>query len=428
VTIAAAPIPAEVVKRSTWRAVAAAAIGNAFEWYDFTVYVLFAPYIAATFFPGGTENEALLKAFLVFGVGFIARPLGGVLIGYFGDRVGRKAALTLTFGLMAVGTLMIAVTPGTASIGAAAGWFVVVGRLLQGLSAGGEIGGAASFLIEYAPPGRRAVFAAFLQASMAVSNILAASMALAIGNFLSPEAVAAWGWRLPFFFGLLIVPVGLWLRASLDETPAFVAEQDTGQEAPVLAVLRTQGGPIARGFGLSVLWGVCTYALIVYMPVHAQKALGYSPDQAFAAALIGNVALIGVCFVSGQMADRFGRRTLLAGAALALAVISPLVMAIAAAVHSFVSLLFAEVALCTLAGFYAGAMPATLAEMYPVRARATSTSIAYNAAFTIFGGFAPAIITLLIAQGVGPQAPTLYVSAAAVISLMALRGLRPAGI
>lgn len=407
------------------RVVAAAAIGNAFEWYDFSVFVLFAPFIAAAFFPSDSPTGALVKALLAFGVGFVARPLGAVLIGYFGDYAGRKAALTLTFGLMALGTLIIAVAPTHAQVGALAPILVLSGRLLQGLSAGGEIGGAAAFLVEHAPPGRKARFVAWLQASMAVSNILGALVALSVRLAMPEEALAAWGWRVPFLLGLVIVPVGLWLRATLGETPEFVAAMNAERKhPPILATLAAQGANIARGFGLSVLWGVCIYALVVFMPVHLQKSMGYSANQAFIAALAGNVVLILLCFVSGDLADRIGRRRLMGLSAAALLVGAPLLMALLRLDHGLALLIAVQCGLSALVGLYSGAAPAVLAELYPTEVRSTATSIAYNGAITIFAGFAPAIITALAATRLGGQAPALYVSATAIVALAAIVTLK----
>lgn len=404
------------------KAIAAAAIGNAFEWYDFAIFVLFAPYIAAAFFPSESETAGLIKAFIAFGSGFIARPVGAVLIGYYGDYAGRKAALTMTFGLMALGTLIIALAPTHAMIGSWAAVLILVGRLLQGLSAGGEIGGATAFLVEYAPPGRKARYAAWLQASMAMSNILGALVALTVHAVMPEATLAEWGWRLPFLFGLLIVPIGLWLRATLTDTPEFIAAhaQDRSKDAPIMATLASHGANIAQGFGVSVLSGVCAYALVIYMPVHLQKALGFSSQDAFIAALLGNLVLIGMCFVSGGLADRFGRRRLMLGSAAALLVGTPILMAILQQFPVLPVLLIVNVCFCGLFGLYGGAMPAVLAALFPTHVRSTGVSISYNAAITIFAGFAPAIITWLSANGIGAQAPALYVAAAALAALTAI--------
>ncbi len=418
------PAPGSQPRVTGRKAIAAAAIGNIFEWYDFAIFILFAPYIASAFFAGDGEVAGLIKAFLAFGVGFIARPLGAVLLGYYGDYVGRKAALTLTFGLMALGTLVIGLAPTHDQIGAWAAGLILAGRLLQGLSAGGEIGGATAFLVEYAPPGRKGRYAAWLQASMAISNILGAVVALVIRFCLSEEEIAAWGWRVPFLFGLLIVPVGLWLRATLADTPEYLADQAARpQRAPILPALKAYRANIARGFGLSVLSGVGAYALVIYMPVHLQTVMGFSSSEAFTAALLGNVVLAAMCFVSGAIIDRFGGRRVLLLAAAALLVGTPTLMGAIQLFHSFPVLLLCNVCFCALFGLYAGGMPAALAGLFPTHIRSTGVSISYNLAITIFAGFAPAIVTWLSANGFGAQGPSLYVAAAALAALAAITTL-----
>jgi MFS transporter, MHS family, proline/betaine transporter len=201
------------------RAVMAASIGNALEWYDFSVYAFFAVFIAQSAFRQEANGAQLLKAFMAFGLGFIARPLGALIIGAYGDRVGRKAALTMTIMTMAVGTAVVAFAPPFTAIGIGAPLLIVCGRMLQGFSAGGEIGGATAFLIEHAPANKKGQYASWLQASMAISNILAALVATAITLTMSKETIGNWGWRIPFVIGLGIAPVGLWMRKTLDEHP-----------------------------------------------------------------------------------------------------------------------------------------------------------------------------------------------------------------
>jgi MHS family proline/betaine transporter-like MFS transporter len=406
------------------RVIAAAAIGNAFEWYDFTIYVLFAPYIARAFFPGGSPTAELVKAFLVFGVGFIARPLGAVLIGHYADTAGRKAALTLTFAIMAVGVATIAFAPTYAAIGAGAPVLILAGRLLQGLSAGGEIGGAATFLVEHAPEGTKARAAAWLQASMALSNIMGAFIGLAVHALLNEAQIMEWGWRLPFLFGLLIVPLGFWLRRTLPETQEFVQAEGSREKehAPLRAVLREWPG-LLRGFAISVLWGVSIYALVIFMPVHLQQALGFSSDAAFTASLAGNLVLAGTCFVSGGLADRLGHRRQMMFSILALLVAVPALMALLIALPIFPVLLIVHVCFCGLVGLFSGAAPAVLAQLFPAPVRARGLSISYNGALTIFAGFAPAIITWLAASMIGPSAPAIYVALAALVALFAVPGL-----
>lgn len=406
------------------RAIAAAAVGNAFEWYDFTIYVLFAPYIARAFFPGGSSTAELVKAFLVFGVGFIARPLGAVLIGHYADTAGRKAALTLTFGIMAVGVATIAFAPTYAAIGAGAPVLILAGRLLQGLSAGGEIGGAATFLVEHAPEGTKARAAAWLQASMALSNIMGAMIGLLVHALLDEAEIIDWGWRLPFLFGLLIVPLGFWLRRTLPETQEFsqAERHEATEHAPLRAVLR-EWPSLIRGFAISILWGVSIYALVIFMPVHLQQALGFSSDAAFLASLAGNLVLALMCFVSGGLADRLGHRRQMAMTIVALLMAVPLLMVVLIAMPVFPVLMIVHICFCALVGLFSGAAPAVLAQFFPAPVRASGMSISYNGAVTIFAGFAPAVITWLAASIIGPSAPAIYVSLAAAVALFAVRGL-----
>ena len=253
----------------TRRAILAASAGNLLEWYDFSVYALFAIYIAANFFPHRDPGLDLVKAFLVFGLGFVIRPLGAVLIGVYGDRAGRKAALTFTILIMASGTLIIAAAPSYAAIGIGAPLLLLTGRILQGFSAGGEIGSATAFLVEHAPPTKRGRYTAWLQASMGMSNILGALVAFTITARLTAAEVAGWGWRIPFLVGLSIVPIGIYLRRTLDETPQFRAESEQrprarGSATPLVMVFRDHSQSLLVGMGISILWAVAVYVLLIY--------------------------------------------------------------------------------------------------------------------------------------------------------------------
>jgi MHS family proline/betaine transporter-like MFS transporter len=420
-----APLPS---RGPVIRAIAAASLGNVLEWYDFTIYVLFAIPIARNFFPGGSHTAQMVRAGLAFGAGFLARPLGALFIGVFADRRGRKAALTLTIALMAMGTLILAVTPSYASIGLAAPLLILLARVIQGFSAGGEIGAASTFLVEQAPPGRKGIYAAWLQASMALSNIMGALVGLAVSSTLSEAQVERWGWRLPFIVGLLIAPVGLWIRQGVRESPdfqPFTVAECSRDSAPRLGSLARQGVNLVRAFGLSLLWVSCVYALIIYMPVHVQESLGFSAKAAFGAALAGNAVLALSCFVSGAVGDRIGRRRLLTLAAGALLVgVFPL-MTWLKTDPSQATLIMVQSAFGALVGLLSGAMPAALAEIFPARGRVLGMSISYNAAAVIFGGLAPALLALLAATRIGALAPAAYVAVAAAIALPAIRSLAP---
>jgi MHS family proline/betaine transporter-like MFS transporter len=308
------------------RAIAAASIGNMLEWYDFSVYALLATYIAKDFFPSGDPTTNLMKAFLAFGVGFVVRPLGAVLIGSYGDRAGRKAALTLTILLMAAGTGIIAFAPTYAAIGIGAPLLLLVGRVLQGFSAGGEVGGATAFLLESAAREDRGLGASWLEASMGMSNILGALAAFSVTAFLSAADVQAWGWRLPFVFGLLIAPAGLYLRRSLPETEEFQVEADRRRKdrgpakSPLAETFQHHQRELLIGFGMSILWASAVYVLMIFVPVYVQIAFKFSAAQAFGASLIGNVPFVVGCVVFGAASDRIGRRAMLTISAILLLV------------------------------------------------------------------------------------------------------------
>jgi MHS family proline/betaine transporter-like MFS transporter len=408
------------------RAIVAASVGNLLEWYDFAVYAQFAIYIGWNFFPHGNRGADLINAFLVFGLGFVIRPVGAVLIGTYGDRAGRKAALTLTILVMAAGTLLIAVAPSYAAIGLGAPLILLAGRLLQGFSAGGEIGSATAFLVEHAPPERRALFTAWLQGSMGMSNILGASVAFTVTALLPKDEIIRWGWRLPFLLGLAIVPVGFYLRRTLEETPVFRAEAIDVRTArlPVTRVLREQPLELASGLGVSILWAATVYVLLIFMPIYLQKALGFTEAQAYGGALLENVTFVAGCFFFGAVADRIGARKMqLWGAVALLFAVLPLLWWLDR-MRAPEVLYPVLVMLGLVAASYAGIAPTTLSNMFPAQVRVTGVSLAYNLAFTIFGGFAPNAILVATRAGY-VLAPAWYVILAAMPAVVvALAGNR----
>jgi MHS family proline/betaine transporter-like MFS transporter len=410
------------------RAIIATSIGNMFEWYDFTVYALLAGYLAANFFPGDDPKTRLLETFLVFGLGFVVRPLGAVLIGDYGDRAGRKAALTLTILLMAAGTGIIALSPTYASIGFGAPLLLLLGRVLQGFSAGGEVGGATAYLLESAPLEQRGRVASWLEASMGLANILGALAAFSVTALLTTSQVQSWGWRLPFLFGLAIAPVGLYLRRTLEETDAFQAEagrraQNQAQaRAPLLEIFRNHGSRLFVGFCVAVLWAVAVYVLMIYLPTYVQHpdTFNFSARQAFGAALIGNIPFVVGCLWFGSLSDRIGRRTsLVLSAALLLVLILPLFMWLKAD-PTLGTLIVVQSIICTLVASFVGVAPAALSEIFPTAVRSTGTSLVYNGAFTLFGGFAPMILTWFTQRSGSIYSPAWYVMLAAAVALLAI--------
>lgn len=411
------------------RAIVAASVGNAFEWYDFTVYALFAIYISKVFFPGGDSTMELVKTFLAFGLGFVVRPLGAVLLGIYGDRADRKAVLTATIGLMAVGTGVIAFAPGYMAIGVGAPLLLLFGRILQGFSAGGEIGGAAALLIEHAPPHRRGEYASWLQATMSASNIMGASAAFIVTALLTQDQLESFGWRLPFIFGLLIAPIGIWIRRTLDETPEFKREIEhrrTSPIRPLKVLIEEYPFVVLKGWSLCILWTVSSYSLVIFMPTYVQRTFGYTPNQAFTASLVANVFMVCICVLAGMASDRLGRRTVLLAAAAWLVVLVHPLLWLMQAQHSVWSLIVGQTLLGVGVGSFVGVGPSTLAELFPARVRSTGVSLSYNLAVTIFSGFAPAMLSYLTGRGV-LFAPGWYVIIAAVLASPALFTLKHGG-
>jgi MHS family proline/betaine transporter-like MFS transporter len=411
------------------RAIVATSIGNMLEWYDFTVYALFAGYIAENFFPGDGPDARLVKTFLFFGLGFVVRPLGAMLIGNFGDRAGRKAALTLTILLMAAGTGVIAFSPTYAAIGVGAPILLLLGRVLQGFSAGGEVGGATAYLLETGDPKERGRVASWLEASMGLSNILGALAAFLVTTLLSDGEVRAWGWRLPFIFGLAIAPVGLYLRRTLEETEEFCAEaalrrdEPARNRVPLLEIFRHHGQTLLIGFLVAVLWAVAVYVLMIFLPTYVQRpdTFHFTAKQAFGASLIGNVPFVIGCVWFGSLSDRIGRRVSLFASATALLVcVLPLFLWLKAD-PTLPTLLVVQSTLCILVASFVGVAPAALSEIFPAGVRSTGTSLVYNGAFTLFGGFAPMILTWAKQQSAGSiYAPAWYVMCAAGLALIAI--------
>jgi MHS family proline/betaine transporter-like MFS transporter len=413
------------------RAILAASVGNLLEWYDFSVYALFAIYIADSFFPSSRPGLGLVKALLVFGLGFVIRPLGAILIGMYADRAGRKAALTLTILTMGGGTFLIAAAPPYAMIGVWAPLLLLAGRVLQGFSAGGEMGSATAFLVEHAPDDRKGLFTAWLQASMGLSSALGALVGFSVTALLPRSDVIRWGWRIPFAIGLLIVPVGLYLRRTLEETPSFRADTarrlyDRDATLPVVRLFRDHGRSLLIGMGISILFAVSVYVLLILTPVFVQQAFGFTAAQAFGSSLIGQVAFVVGCFAFGALSDRIGHKRVLAvGSCLLLACVLPLFKWLDAS-RSTATLIVVQSCFGVLVSSFTSVAPAALCALFPIRVRTTGVSIVYNSAITIFGGFAPAALIWLGSNVAGSEfAPAWYVELAALPAIIAIFFIDP---
>lgn len=405
------------------RAIIATVIGNGLEWFDFTVYSFFAVIIAKLFFPTGDELTSLLLAVATFGVGFFMRPVGGILLGIYADRVGRKAALSVTILLMAAGTTLIGIAPTYDQIGLFAPLIIVVARLLQGFSAGGEMGSATAFLTEYAPVTQRAYYSSWIQASIGVAVLLGAAVGTFVTSSLDAESLASWGWRLPFLLGIIIGPVGYYIRHHLDETPTFLEEKDK-TDSPLKDVLSNFPRETAASFSMVILWTVCTYVLLFYMPTYSTKVLKLPQSTGFIAGMVGGLCIMVFAPLVGSLADRMGRRLFLSGSALLILVLAYPMFAYINMAPGLGSLLLFQLVFGVLIAAYTGPILAAFSELFPAKVLSTGLSVAYNLAVTIFGGFASFIITWLIAATGSTMAPAFYVMIAAAISFVGTRFVR----
>lgn len=405
------------------KAVIAATIGNMLEWYDILIYAAFAAPISKAFFPTDNPTLSLLVGWIVFAIGFTARPLGAVLLGAYADRRGRRAALSLTIFLMALGTAMIAFCPAHASIGVAAPVVIVLARIIQGFSAGGEIGGAVSTLVENAPAERRGFYASFQQMSQGGANILSGLVPLLIAFSLSEADVTSWGWRVAFAVGLLIAPVGVYIRRSLDEAALFKQAQSQPEaRTPIKVVLVDHWRGVLAGVLIVMLWTVAQYTTS-FMPTFASRELKMSLTNSYFAPFVTGLVLL-LSPVIGILSDRFRRKWVMALGALAALALAYPTFANLVAQPTLPTLILTQVVvgLCLL--IYSAPASAVLAELFPTHVRATGVSLAYSLGVAIFGGFAPTIITALIGSTGRPVSIAFYLMGAALVSLLAVLLLR----
>lgn len=402
------------------RAVSAAVIGNVLEWYDFGVYGFVAAIIGKNFFPGTDDVTQLLSAFLTFGLGFLARPVGGIVIGRMGDTHGRKAALMLTIFLMALGTVLIGILPTYASIGFAAPALLLLARLMQGFSTGGEWGGSTAFIVEWAPRDKRGLYGSFQQMSVVAGLLLGSSFAALLNSILTQDQMVAWGWRIPFLVGALLGPVGLYMRRAIDETPHY---ERVKQAAP--AGGRSGFALAATAFGFTIVWTVAFYVLLTYMPSWTGKYMKLTAAQALWSNSIGLVALVIAIPIMGYLSDRYGRRPLLLLCCAAFIILPwPLFTYLASGNVPYVVLVLIQVGIAIVISFYSGAGPAAIAEIFPTRSRSTWMTTGYALAVAIFGGSAPYLSIEMIKAFGSPIAPVWYLIAAAIVSFAVIWSLK----
>jgi MHS family proline/betaine transporter-like MFS transporter len=403
-------------ERNVTRLVVATSLGNALEWFDISVYAFFAVYLSKAFFPTSDPTTSLLLTFGTFGLTFLARPIGGVLLGTYADRYGRKASLLLSIAMMTCGTLAVALMPTFETIGVLAPLLVIVARLVQGFSAGGEFGSSTAFLVEHMP-GRRGFVASWQFASQGLSSLLGAAFGALLTSILSEADLQSWGWRIPFLFGALIGPIGLYIRNRIDDATAPPADKD---DTPVRNVLMTQKFRVLLGVG-AIATATSVNYLIIYMPTYVVKALHLSPTIGYLAAFAAGLAGMLLNPVAGWISDRIGRTTylIIMGAVLLFAIF-PLFLLLASK-PSGVVIILAVLFLGSLKALYLGAVAALMSELFPASTRATGLGLSYNIGVTAFGGSGPAIVTWLgTFAAIGDLAPGYFLTAVCLFSLWAL--------
>ena len=407
-----------------WHVVAAASVGNALEWYDFIVYGFFAVTMAKLFFPAGDPTVSLLVAFATFGVTFLVRPVGAVIIGSYADRHGRKAAFTLTIVMMTIGTAIIAFAPTYAAIGVGAPLLILVARIIQGFSAGGEFGSATALLAEQ-NPNRRGFFASWQFASQGITLVLATGVGVILLSTLSKSQMESWGWRLPYIFGLVIGPVAYYIRRHVHETVEFQSAEVS--RSPLREALTDAKLRLLISFGAIILGTVGLYT-ILFMSSYATRQLGIPGSGAFLAGFLTGVIQVVFIPLVGALSDRVGRVPIgTASAAAMLVLIYPLFVWLTTS-PTLQTLLIVQAIMGLLLAGYLGVLAALMAELFPTRMRTTGLSISYSFGVALFGGFAPFINAWLISATGNKLAPSFYLMLAAAISLAAMRGARAVGI
>lgn len=406
--------PASAMKRT----LLAGAIGNVLEWYDFALYGYFAPVFAALFFPSDSPSISLISAFGVFAVGFLARPLGALLFGYWGDTLGRRNALAWSVLFMAIPTCLVGLLPTYATIGVVAPIALTLCRFLQGLSVGGEFTGSATFLVEHAAASQRGYVGSWAGFSAQIGALLGSGVGALTASSLAEEALRQWGWRIPFVMGGFIAVVGWYLRTKVPESPAFEAIRQAGNvtASPVRDVFTMQRRAVAKVIGLVWLHGVAFYLLYVYLTTYLVTVT----TTPLATVLVLNTSCMTILAllipVMGAWSDRIGQPPLLIAGAAGIALLSyPCFLWLTS--QDLPRMITAQIVLTILVACYMGPFFAAVAELFPTSLRYTGLSIGYNIGAALFGGTAPLIATVLIEWSGNSLAPAFYLSLCATISL-----------
>jgi MHS family proline/betaine transporter-like MFS transporter len=414
--------PPEVPESILRRAIAASAIGNATEWFDYGIYAYGVTYISAALFPGNTE-EATLFALATFAISFLVRPLGGLFWGPLGDRLGRKSVLALTIIMMSGATLLVGLIPSYDTIGFWAPTLLILLRMVQGFSTGGEYGGAATFMAEYAPDKKRGFYGSFLEFGTLAGFSLGALLMLGFSLALGDDAMRAWGWRLPFLVAAPLGIVGIYLRSRMEDTPCFREIEATGkkEEEATTAfkdLLTGYWKPLLLLSGLVVALNVVNYTLLSYMPTYLENSIGLSTDWALVVPIIGMLAMMVFLPFAGRLSDRIGRKPLWWGSLIGL-----FVMVVPMYLLMSTNIVGAVVGFAVLGLLYVpqlATISATFPAMFPTHVRFAGFAIAYNVSTSLFGGTAPAVNETLINSFDEPLMPAYYMMVACLVGALAM--------
>ncbi|MEV5935151.1 MFS transporter [Streptomyces sp. NPDC052079] len=419
-------------ERAVKRAVKAASLGNAMEWFDFGIYAYLAGTIGRVFFPSGSDTAQLLSSFATFAVAFLVRPLGGMVFGPMGDKVGRKKVLALTMILMAIGTAAIGMLPTYAAAGFWSPALLIVFRLIQGFSTGGEYGGASTFIAEYAPDSRRGFYGSFLELGTLAGYTCAASLVTGLTTWLGSDTMDAWGWRIPFLVAGPLGIVGIYLRLKLDDTPAYLKLEEGNVHISEAAstVEKTAHGDLAKIFrqqwrqlvlciALVGAYNITDYMLLSYMPTYLSDELDYSESHGLLILVATMVVLMSIINQVGRLSDRYGRKPLLLAGMLGFFVLSaPAFVLVQQGSLLTISagMLMLGLSLVCLLGTMSAALPA----MFPTSMRYGALSVGYNLSASLFGGTTPLVITALISATGSDMMPAYYSMAAALVGVIAV--------
>ena len=416
-------------RKALRRAASASFMGNFVEWFDYAAYGYLATVIALTFFPQTDKATGLLATFAVFALSFIVRPLGGLVWGHFGDKYGRRSALSWSILIMSVSTFCIGILPTYNHIGLWAPALLLMIRLFQGFSASGEYAGASAFLAEYAPEGKRGLYTSIVPASTAAGLLFGAVFVAGLHSWMSVEDLHSWGWRLPFLLAAPFGLVGRYIRMSLQDTPKFLEMEkrleakECATHAPVRELLTVHRRSVMIGIGVTCLNAVAFYLLLSYMPTYLSTEMGMSESDSFMASTVSLATYIGLIFLMGKLSDRFGRKTMLLTASVLFLVLTwPLFGMLNN--QPLIVILMIQIAFGAILAMNDGTLPCFLSEIFPTRVRFSGFAFSFNIANAVFGGTAPFIATWLIQLTGNKMAPAWYLLAAAFVALIAMLASR----